>query len=88
MCRDDEFARLRQGFDLTRGIGWKIRGREVELGLYGIFDVILDPPTAPVAEARKQSVAGGIRLHVQHPARVQVLAVRRAASGLRLPAGG
>lgn len=50
---DDEFARLRQGFDLTRGTGWRIRGREVELGLYSIFDVILDPPTAPVAEARK-----------------------------------
>jgi hypothetical protein len=52
--RDDQFARLRQGFDLTRGIGWRIRGREVELGLYGIFDAILDPPTIPVAEARKQ----------------------------------
>ncbi len=52
--RDDQFARLRQGFDLTRGIGWKIRGREVELALYGVFDVVLDPPTLPVAEARKQ----------------------------------
>jgi hypothetical protein len=49
----DEFARLRQGFDLTRGVGWKIRNREVELGLYAIFDVVLDPPTAPVAEARR-----------------------------------
>ncbi len=52
--RDDQFARLRQGFDLTRGIGWHIRAREVELGLYGIFDVILDPPTMPVAESRRQ----------------------------------
>jgi hypothetical protein len=52
--RDDQFARLRQGFDLTRGTGWKVRDRVVELGLYGIFDVILDPPTMPVAEARKQ----------------------------------
>ena len=50
---DDEFARLRQGFDLTRGTGWRVRNREVEIGLYGIFDVILDPPTAPVADARK-----------------------------------
>ena len=50
--RDDQFARLRQGFDLTRGIGWKIRDREVELGLYAIFDAIFDPPTMPVAEAR------------------------------------
>lgn len=52
--RDDQFARLRQGFDLTRGTDKRIRDREVELGLYGIFDVILDPPTMPVAEARKQ----------------------------------
>jgi hypothetical protein len=52
--RDDQFARLRQGFDLTRGVGWRIRGREVELGLYGIFDAILDPPTMPVADGRKQ----------------------------------
>jgi hypothetical protein len=52
--RDDQFARLRQGFDLTRGTGWKVRDRVVELGLYGVFDVILDPPTMPVAEARKQ----------------------------------
>jgi hypothetical protein len=52
--RDDQFARLRQGFDLTRGTGWKVRDREVELGLYAIFDVVLDPPTMPVAEARKQ----------------------------------
>jgi len=51
--RDDQFARLRQGFNLARGIGWNVRGREVELGLYGIFDVILDPPTMPVAEGRR-----------------------------------
>jgi hypothetical protein len=51
---DDGFARLRQGFDLTRGTGWTPRGREFEVGLYGIFDVILDPPTAPVADGRRQ----------------------------------
>jgi hypothetical protein len=50
---DDEFMRLRQGFDFTRGVGWELRGREVELGLYGIFDVITDPPTVPMADAEK-----------------------------------
>ncbi len=50
---DDEFMRLRQGFDLTRGFGWELRGREVELGLYGIFDLIADPPTVPLADAEK-----------------------------------
>jgi hypothetical protein len=51
---DDTFARLRQGFDLTRGTGLRARGREMEIGMYAIFDVILDPPTAPVADGRRQ----------------------------------
>jgi hypothetical protein len=50
---DDRFVRLRQGFDLTRGIGWRLRGREVELGLYAILDVITDPPTVPMADAEQ-----------------------------------
>jgi hypothetical protein len=48
---DDQFVRLRQGFDATRGLGWRLRGREVELGLYAVFDVITDPPTVPLANA-------------------------------------
>ena len=52
----DEFLRLRQGADVTRGIGWKIRGREVEFGMYSIIDVILDPPTAPVGNRNGQSI--------------------------------
>jgi hypothetical protein len=53
---DDGFARLRQGFDFTRGLGWRIRGHEVELGVYAIFDAILDPPTAPLANAGEEPV--------------------------------
>ncbi len=45
----DQFLRFRQGFDFTRGAGWRARGRELEVGLYAIFDLIADPPTAPVA---------------------------------------
>lgn len=51
---NDQFLRVRQGFDFTRGLGWKIRGREVELGLYAIGDLILDPPNVPVADADKE----------------------------------
>jgi hypothetical protein len=50
----DEFARLRQGFDFTRGLGWRIRGHEVEFGVYVIIDAILDPPTAPLAGAGEE----------------------------------
>lgn len=46
----DTFARLRQGFDLRRGVGWKIGGREAELGLYAIFDVVLDSPVEPLSQ--------------------------------------
>jgi len=50
----DEFVRLRQGFDLTRSIGWRLDGdRTVEFGVYTIVDLILDPPTVPVAGARQ-----------------------------------
>jgi hypothetical protein len=53
---NDEFVRLRQGFDLTRGMGWKIAGRETELGLYGVFDMVLDPPTVPLNGGQRQSI--------------------------------
>jgi hypothetical protein len=46
---NDSFVRIRQGFDFTRGLGWSSRGHELELGLYGVVDVIIDPPTIPVA---------------------------------------
>jgi hypothetical protein len=82
----DEFARLRQGFDLTRGVGWKIRGREVELGLYGIFDVILDPPTAPVAEAHKVPLQAefGFTLSTRPAFQVWRFDVPRIGFGYRL----
>jgi hypothetical protein len=51
---NDEFMRARQGFDFTRGLGWKAFGREAELGLYAIGDFILDPPTVPLAGARRR----------------------------------
>ncbi len=53
---NDRFVRLRQGFDLRRGLGWHIRDREVELGLYAIFEVVLDPATEPVARGNGQSI--------------------------------
>jgi hypothetical protein len=53
---NDEFVRLRQGFDVTRGLGWKVADRNVELGLYGILDVIVDPPTAPLKGGQDRSV--------------------------------
>ena len=53
---NDRFVRLRQGFDLRRGVGWHLRNREVELGLYAVFDVVLDPATEPVARGNGQSI--------------------------------
>jgi hypothetical protein len=47
----DQFLRVRQAFDFTRGVGLRARGRELEVGLYAICDVIMDAPTAPVADA-------------------------------------
>ncbi len=52
----DRFIRLRQGFDLTRALPWSMGARNVELGLYGIFDVIVDSPAAPLAGGRNYPV--------------------------------
>ena len=49
----DRFARLRQGFDFSRALGWKDESRAIELGIYAIFDVILDPPTAPLVDGQE-----------------------------------
>jgi hypothetical protein len=57
---NDQFVRSRQGFDFTRGLGWKLRGREVELGLYSIIDLIADPPTVPMADGRKEPLQAEI----------------------------
>ena len=51
---NDQFARLRQAFDFTRGTGWRIRGRELEFGVYTMLDAILDPPTAPLASVGEE----------------------------------
>ncbi len=51
---NDQFLRLRQGFDFTRGFGREWRAHRLEVGLYGIVDFIGDPPTAPVAGADEQ----------------------------------
>jgi hypothetical protein len=82
---DDQFARLRQGFDLTRGIGRKIAGREIAIGLYGIFDVILDPPTAPVADGRKQPLQAeiGITLGTRPPFKIWRFDAPRLGVGYR-----
>ena len=46
----DRFVRLRQGLDFTRPIGWRFGDSHVvELGLYGIFDLVIDSPDVPVA---------------------------------------
>jgi hypothetical protein len=69
---DDEFLRLRQAFDLTRGTNWRIRGREIETGLYAIFDMVVDPPTAPVAGARKVPIQAEFGFTVSSRPRVKI----------------
>jgi hypothetical protein len=53
---NDRFVRLRQGFDFTRALPWNMGTRKVELGLYGIFDVIVDSPAAPLAGGRNYPI--------------------------------
>ena len=83
----DQFVRLRHGVDVTRGMGFELRGREPEIGLYAIFDAVVDPPTAPVAEGRKQPIQAEFGVTLSYAAPAQDLALRRAAHRLRLPVG-
>lgn len=53
---NDRFVRLRQGFDFTRALTWRWGERVPELGLYGIFDVIVDSPGAPLAGGRNYPI--------------------------------
>lgn len=53
---NDEFLRVRQGFDFTRRMGWSVREHALELGAYAIFDLIVDPPTAPLAGADQEPI--------------------------------
>ena len=50
----DQFVRLRSGFDFTRGLDWSIADRKVELGLYAVFDIIVDPPTVLLDQSQQQ----------------------------------
>lgn len=83
---NDEFVRLRQGFDLRRGIGWKIADREAELGVYAIFDVVLDPPTEPVASGHDQSIQAefGFTLATRPRYRIWHFDMPRLGFGYRL----
>lgn len=69
---NDRFLRLRQAFDLSRGVGLKVRGRELEFGIYSIWDVIADPPTAPVAGAREEPVQAEFGITFSSRPRVRI----------------
>ncbi len=68
----DQFVRARQAFNLTRGMNWKIRGRELEFGMYGIFDAILDPPTVPVVNGHREPLQAefGITFSTRPPFKI------------------
>jgi hypothetical protein len=51
---NDRFVRVRQAVELRRAVGKAFRRHRLEIGWYGIFDLILDPPTAPLAVVHRQ----------------------------------
>jgi hypothetical protein len=69
---NDEFFRLRQAFDLTRATRMKVRGHEIETGLYAIFDLVVDPPTAPVAGAKKVPIQAEFGFTISSRPRVKI----------------
>jgi hypothetical protein len=82
----DQFARLRQGINLARGMKWTLRGRELEFGLYGILDVIFDPPTAPVVDGQREPIQAefGITFSTRPPFKIWRWDAPRLGFGYRL----
>lgn len=83
---DDEFFRLRQAFDFTHATRMRIRGREIETGLYAIFDLVVDPPTAPVAGAKKVPIQAefGVTLSTRPRVKIWKFDAPRIGFGYRL----
>jgi hypothetical protein len=83
---NDEFFRVRQAFDFTRGSGWRVRGREVETGIYLILDAVLDPPTAPVAGADEAplQVEFGVTLSTRPRVKIWKFDAPRVGFGYRM----
>jgi hypothetical protein len=81
----DRFVRLRHGVDIRRGLGWSMRGRELDLGLYGLVDLVLDPPTIPVAGARDAPIEMevGFTLGTRPQVKVWKLTMPRIGIGFR-----
>jgi hypothetical protein len=69
---NDQFFRLRQAFDLTRASRMTVRGREIETGLYAVLDLIVDPPTAPVAGTKKVPLQAEFGFTVSTRPRVKI----------------
>jgi hypothetical protein len=84
--RGDHFLRLRQGADFTRNIGGLGKHRDFELGIYAIFDLIVDPPTAPVANARQVPIQAefGVTLATRPRIKIWRFNAPRVGIGYRL----
>lgn len=84
-ARDDAFARLRNAIELRRGTGVHWRDRELTFALYGVVDVIADPPRAPVAGAELETLQlePGIVFGTQPEWRVRRVPVPRIGLGYR-----
>ncbi len=82
----DQFVRVRQGINLARGMKWKIRGRELEFGMYGILDIVFDPPTMPVADGSQEplQVEFGVTFGTRPPFKLWRWDAPRLGFGYRL----
>lgn len=83
---NDEFLRLRQGADFTRVVGPAWRERRLEIGGYGIFDYVADPPTVPVEGGRQRPVQAefGVTFATQPRLKVWRLSLPRLGVGYRV----
>src|SRR5688572_7509698 len=82
----DSFTRLRNGVEMRRGIGQRLRTREVEIGLYSVVDVYFDSPEGPASGLSTEPVQleAGVMLGVRPMWQVRGFTLPRIGLGYRV----
>jgi hypothetical protein len=81
---NEEFARLRTGLEMRKGLGRQLYGAELEWGAYGMAEAILNPPVPPLPDAEKQTLQfeAGLMLETDPPWRFWGMSLPRLGLGL------
>ena len=83
---DDQYVRIRQAAELRRGTKLNVRGQYIEVGVYGLVDVLIDPPAVTVAgtDGEPLRLEAGIMTGLRPGLRIWRFGLPRIGVGYRL----